>query len=88
MIKKRLPVGDQLLRRLNKRVNLYGATAHALRHTYLTMLAGEGVDLKTLQTIAGHSSFKTTMDIYVKPRVDKITAAVETMDTLLNGYAS
>ena len=69
-------------------MNLYGATAHALRHTYLTMLAGEGVDLKTLQTIAGHSSFKTTMDIYVKPRVDKITAAVETMDTLLNGYAS
>jgi len=54
----------------------------------MELVAGEGVDLKTLQTIAGHSSFKTTMDIYVKPRTDKITAAGEMMDTLLNGYAS
>ena len=79
---------DKLMRRLKKRVNLYGATAHVLRHTFFTMMAGENVDLKTMQTIAGHSSFKTTMDIYVKPRTDKITAAGETMDNLLNSYAS
>ena len=42
---------DKLMRRLKKRVNLHGATAHVLRHTYLTMLAGEGVDIKTLQTM-------------------------------------
>ena len=52
------------------------------------MLAGEGVDLKTLQTIAGHENIQTTMDIYVSPRTDKITAAGETMDRLLNAYAS
>ena len=52
------------------------------------MLAGEGVDLKTLQTIAGHANIQTTMDIYVSPRTDKIMAAGETMDKLLNGYAS
>lgn len=79
---------DKLMRRLKKRVNLHGATAHVLRHTYLTMLAGEGVDLKTLQTIAGHANIQTTMDIYVSPRTDKIMAAGETMDKLLNGYAS
>ena len=78
---------DTLMRKLKKRVNLYGATVHGLRHTYLTMLVGEGVDLKTAQTIAGHSSIKTTMDIYVDPRTDKITEAGETMDALLNGYA-
>lgn len=55
---------EKLMRRLKKRVNLHGATAHVLRHTYLTMLAGEGVDLKTLQTIAGHANIQTTMDIY------------------------
>lgn len=76
---------DKLMRRLKKRVNLHGATAHVLRHTYLTMLAGEGVDLKTLQTIAGHANIQTTMDIYVSPRTDKITAAGETMDRLLEG---
>jgi len=79
---------DKLMRRLKKRVNLHGATAHVLRHTYLTMLAGEGVDLKTLQTIAGHANIQTTMDIYVSPRMDKITAAGETMDKLLNAYVS
>ena len=78
---------DKLMRRLKKRVNLYGATAHSLRHTYLTMLAGEGVDLKTLQTIAGHANIQTTKDIYVKPRTDKIMAAGEMMDALLNDYA-
>ena len=55
---------EKLMRRLKKRVNLHGATAHVLRHTYLTMLAGEGVDLKTLQTIDGHANIQTTMDIY------------------------
>ena len=79
---------DKLMRRLKKRVNLHGATTHVLRHPYLTMLAGEGVDLKTLQTIAGHANIQTTMDIYVSPRTDKITAAGETMDKLLNAYAS
>ena len=79
---------EHLMHKLQKRVNLHGATAHSLRHTYLTMMAGEGVDRKTLQTIAGHANIQTTMDIYVKPRTDKITAAGETMDNLLNSYAS
>ena len=79
---------DKLIRRLKKRVNLHGTTAHVLHHTYLTMLAGEGVDLKTLQTIAGHANIQTTMDIYVSPRPDEITEAGKTMDKLLNAYAS
>ena len=52
------------------------------------MLAGEGVDLKTLQTIAGHASIQTTMDIYVSPRTDKVKATGEMMDAPLKGYAS
>jgi len=86
-IKHLVLVYDKLMRRLKKRVNLHGATAHVLRHTYLTILASEGVDLKTLQTIAGHANIQTTMDIYVKPRTDKIMAVSEKMDTLLNDCA-
>ena len=41
--------------RIIKKMDLHGATAHIFRHTFLTM-AMDVVDLKTLQTIAGHSS--------------------------------
>ena len=40
-------------------------SAHILRHTALTRLAESGIEPKTLQTIAGHSSIQITMDIYV-----------------------
>ena len=56
---------DYRLDRIRKQINLYNATAHILRHTYLTHLAGAGVDQKTLQYIAGHSKSQTTMNIYV-----------------------
>ena len=63
-IKHLVLVYDKLMRRLKKRVNLHGATAHVLRHTYLTILASEGVDPKTLQTIADHANIQTTLNIY------------------------
>jgi integrase len=45
---------------LGKRMTMYG-----LRHSLLTWLASEGVDLMTLRTIAGHKRVSTTFDIYV-----------------------
>jgi integrase len=35
---------------------------HALRHTALTRMVATGLDLKTIQEIAGHSDIKTTMN--------------------------
>lgn len=37
---------------------------HDLRHTYATILYDAGVDVKTAQSLLGHSSPKITMDIY------------------------
>lgn len=51
--------------RINKQINLYGATPHVFRHTYLTMLAASGVDPKTIQVIAGHSDFSFTFNKYI-----------------------
>lgn len=39
-------------------------TPHLFRHTYASNLYKAGVDLKTAQYLLGHSSIKTTMDIY------------------------
>jgi integrase len=38
-------------------------SVHELRHTFVS-LAGRGMDLKTLQTVLGHTSSTLTLDIY------------------------
>ena len=62
--------------RICRTINMHGATAHVLRHTYITMAAAH-LDIKTLQTIAGHSDISTTMNRYAHGREDKIIQAGE-----------
>ena len=38
---------------------------HDLRHTFATTSVANGMDIKTLSTILGHVSSKTTLDIYL-----------------------
>ena len=45
------------------------------RHTYITLAASSGIDVKTLQSIAGHSDIKMTMDRYAHKRDEKIIEA-------------
>ena len=40
-------------------------TMHGLRHSMLTLLATEGVDLEALRQMAGHKHISTTFDVYV-----------------------
>jgi Site-specific recombinase XerD len=42
----------------------FEVTPHMLRHTYITNLLLAGVDVKTVQYIAGHERAKITLDIY------------------------
>ena len=41
-----------------------GLRFHDLRHTQATLLIGNGVDIKTVQSRLGHSRAATTLDIY------------------------
>ena len=43
---------------------------HTLRHTFATRCVEQGVDLKTLSEIMGHSSVKITMDRYFHPTME------------------
>lgn len=56
---------------------LDGYTLHELRHTYLTLLALNGVHPKVMQELAGHYSSQITMDIYTHVNMDAKRAAVE-----------
>lgn len=42
----------------------FEVTPHILRHTYVSNLLLAGVDIKTVQYLAGHEKSKTTLDIY------------------------
>ena len=70
--------------RICRTINMHGATAHVLRHTYITMAAAH-LDIKTLQTIASHADISTTMNRYAHGREDKI---IEAGGLLRNMYGS
>lgn len=57
------PLAESTIRRM---ANQQGAPSkiHSLRHSFGTMLARSGVDLKEAQIIMGHSDGKVTMGIY------------------------
>ena len=71
-------------RRINKQINLYGATAHVLRHSYLTYAVGETTDYKTVQGISGHADLGTLLNRYAHPQQAKVKALSQTMHNMLN----
>lgn len=64
-------------KRIDSSIDLHGATPHIFRHTYLTILAGLNIDVKTLQAIAGHSDIQITMNRYVHKRIEGLIEAGE-----------
>lgn len=49
-------------------INPQGVDIHSLRVTFVTELASRGISPKTVQTLAGHSNVKTTLQFYMKLR--------------------
>ena len=82
------PVTDMVFRRLyrniEKQINIFGATPHIFRHTYITMLAKSGLDLKTVQRISGHADISTTLNIYTHVHESEIQSAGEKIGKLLD----
>lgn len=55
----------------------FGVIPHISCHTYITNLLLAGVDIKTVQYLAGHERAKITLDIYNRPEeiLEKVNAA-------------
>jgi integrase len=58
------------------------ADFHALRHSYLTLGGRAGIDLRTLQELAGHSTSSLT-ERYSHRRLHDLAGAVEKLPSLL-----
>lgn len=60
-------------------------TAHALRHTYITMLYKAGVDVLTAKEQAGHADISTTLAIYTHLDDEFKKRTISKLDSYLNG---
>ena len=56
---------------------------HDLRHTYATQLSENGIDILTISHVLGHTSIKTTADIYIGKNKEAASRAANAMDDLL-----
>lgn len=52
-------------------VQLPRITPHTFRHTFITDMYNRGIDLKSLQDLAGHGDIQTTLDIYTHSNYER-----------------
>lgn len=71
------------LKKFELKHNLKTVTSHGLRHSAVTLMVANGVDIKTAAARFGHSDVHTTLNIYTHYTKDADRQATETIDRLL-----
>jgi hypothetical protein len=61
-------------------MNTFTCTFHDLRHTFNTMMIGNGCDVRAMASYLGHPSVSMTLDIYVDVNPEAKRAAVAKVD--------
>ena len=69
--------------RINKTIDMHGATPHVLRHSYLTYAVGKTTDYKTVQGISGHADLNTLLNTYAHPQQEKVVELAKNMTRIL-----
>ncbi len=62
------------------KMNGFDCTFHDLRHTFATMMIGNGCDVRTVASYLGHASVSMTLDIYADVDPEAKRAAVGKVD--------
>ena len=69
------------MRRIEKTIDMHGATAHIFRHTLATLTDGK-LEGKTRQQILGHANMAITENIYTHARKERIASAGKIIDNI------
>jgi integrase len=73
----------QAFRRALSRAGIEGVTLHSLRHTFSTLLFRQGVHLKAVSSMLGHSDIGTTANTYTDVIQDVNAGAVATLNGVI-----
>lgn len=68
---------DQAHRVLVSRLGLRHISLHGLRHSMATCSLRHGGDMRSLQSVLGHSSYATTANIYTHPDMSMLLASID-----------
>ena len=86
------PIDDRkILKEFNALVKAAGLPKrrfHDLRHACISLLGAQGVPLKVISEIVGHSDIRLTQNIYLHIYQEAKTEAAVKMDALLTGLAN
>lgn len=74
---------NSALRKICEKAEIPHISMHTLRHTFATRCIEAGMQPKVLQSILGHSSIDTTMDIYVHVMEDTKSRQMESVESAL-----
>ena len=78
---------SNILTNIIKKYNLKYINFHALRHTSISLLANSNVPIQLVSKKAGHSSLKTTTEIYSHFYDESFKQLANTMDNILSKEA-
>ena len=74
---------SELYRKFMQKLDIEYKSLHSLRHTYASILASKGVNAKNIQYTLGHSSYTTSMNIYVGVYEDDCRRMTESLQKTL-----
>lgn len=69
----------------NDQQQLSKVNLHSFRHLNASLLISSGVDVKTVQSVLGHSQASTTLDIYAAAFQDREAQALGVVADILTG---
>ena len=74
---------NRLWKLLSSHIELYGMIAINFRTTFATMAVASGVDIRTAQSLMGHSTPEMTLKVYTKGEESRLPAAVKQLEEFL-----
>ena len=82
------PITEQTMKhmweRIRKTINVYGATPHVFRHTFMNFADREVMPLKTLQSFGGYADIYTLKNRYMHTQREDIEHARKCIDHMFS----